>query len=562
MEKAARAGGPKLKLQYAPIVEEMRNRVEHPFIEKDARTEWMLDYYYQREPAMYAAAADHLEFRYLWLNESNVCPGSSIVDARDCLKVIQRCRQECQSALTIINMVRLSWQRRDDPDRTQFTVFATDVDCARRIPSDVTEKLTAFFAEHQLEATIYMLKLSMVIEVLENVVDSCMSIPKLRPFLLPLAQTRAIHQLSTFREYMQGADILPLEVNSFNDFIRKKVVTRDQEFSPYMASLICSSAFMLQATMFTLYAIPDSLLPRPEQQCSVLSLDIEEFNRLFHGVAEYMVMFDLKSRLRQFLKSKIPGIENKSMEDFMDVPLAFPGKENRSFLSAGQMGSPLKVQCLNSLISCMCSAARRQLACSYCYQKQHSMCRATNIELAELNLVLDHAISVISDALAEFVHHAQSLPKEEAKAMLTELLALCDVIACSCQFRSYRLLLSSIESAFLIGATSARPLPRTFSEIKNFVTGKLMQPHPTVHMKAKIKENLEKATQHAIQFYKTEFEHTIEHFTHVMRRVESFCAVVPDRDCSALEEHVTSTIALLRDSRSTSSPPLDKEGKP
>ena len=481
--------------QYEQIVKEMELRKEHTFNEKDRRTLSLLNHSWSavsgRTPS-YLDIAGHLDLRYLWLRLNPVRPGSAIVDDDDCWSVIRRCQHECQLILKAHLNVLAHATVKEEVQMSYFTQGCFDADM-RRIPRASTEILADFFTENQLKTALYLRNLSKVIEVLENVVDSCMSIPKLRPFLLPLAQTRAIHQLSTFREYMQGADILPLEVNSFNDFIRKKVVTRDQEFSPYMASLICSSAFMLQVTISTLHAIPESISPEIDHQCLVLGLTVGKFKVLFRSVANADILLhpDVENEFHMLLdalhsKTKTPGIEQVQRAVFKNAMLVFSGKEHRSFLDARQAASPVSVHRVNENITCKCSALDKRY-CRNCLLKQHYLWLVALDELRELINVHERALTAIHRSLDEFAPVAftacRQQPSRTLTAALTALLALCDLIAQGTQLRLCRLVLSAIESSFVFfrgdGETLTTTMPQKFEGIWHMTTFITMQRHNT-----------------------------------------------------------------------------------
>ena len=273
-----------------------------------------------------------------------------------------------------------------------------------------------------------------------------MSIPKLRPFLLPLAQTRAIHQLSTLREYMQGADILPLKVNNFTDFLHKRVLTKDQEFAPYMVGLICSSAFMLQVVISTLDTIPRSLLPERYHRHSVLGLDVSKFKILFQAVSKGDMI--VKPRIEHLFNklldtlhthTKIPAPEQLSRTVFRNATLSFPGKRHRSFLTVGKADSPVNVLCIDGQVGCECFSSEDSYLyqCPNCLQKQHHLWIVAMAELRKLIDVEQRASSVIRESLVAYKVHT---------AVLKTLLTLYNIIAECNLFRLCRVVLSTIES--------------------------------------------------------------------------------------------------------------------
>ena len=59
------------------------------------------------------------------------------------------------------------------------------------------------------EFTISRSKLA--ISLLESIMDTCLSIPKLKPHFLPLAESRCVHDVSHFSDYLLGINLLPQE---------------------------------------------------------------------------------------------------------------------------------------------------------------------------------------------------------------------------------------------------------------------------------------------------------------------------------------------------------------
>ena len=548
-------------LQYGPVIKELQGCTEHRFKEKDKRTLAMLEYTRSQSDPTLVALIGQLHYRFLWLRlrGGHVRTARSIVDDDTCWQVIRLCKKTCQHTLeTHLKVLVLPT---DTPkEGLELAYFTQLPDFVKFVPREVTEKLTAFFAEHQLKTALYLRNLSKVIEVLENVVDSCMSIPKLRPFLLPLAQTRAIHQLSTFREYMQGADILPLEVNSFNDFIRKKVVTRDQEFSPYMASLICSSAFMLQVTISTLHAIPDSLSPETEQQRTVIGLDIEKFKILFQGVANAgrILKPHIRDQLHALLDAlqsniKHPKVEQVSWAVFRNAGMVFPDKRHRSFMNASKADSSVTVHHIESQIMCECFESEGPSFCRHCVQQQRQMWVFASRELERVLEAISQVLSVVKASLDVFGKR----PRRVQPEALTALTLPMDAILYSIQYRLHRVLISIVESAQLFcaddGQTVTAKLASKLLVLRSFVVVKLMVPHLTFIVDPELSDNPGKLIAPIHAFYRTEVKKTTEYFKPVSKMLKEqlvrFSETLRNlsiENSSHLKKQVSEIIARLR----------------
>ena len=115
-----------------------------------------------------------LASRFLWIDmdkSKKISSGLSVESDEACQQVVQLCINRCSRPVIRKDKIYQCYGKNDNE-------------------TDISEYLRDIFS-------------------LESVMDTCLSIPKLRPYFLPLAESKSVHYVSLFSDYIMGLDIIP-----------------------------------------------------------------------------------------------------------------------------------------------------------------------------------------------------------------------------------------------------------------------------------------------------------------------------------------------------------------
>ena len=162
------------------------------------------------------------------------------------------------------------------------------------------------------EMNIFNAKLA--ISLLESVVDTCLSIPKLKPHFLPLAESRCAHDVSHFSDYLLGINILPHEFEDDSLSPEKYYACHNSALGVYMVSLESGLRLLLK-TIFRLLTSYREFTTDRGFVCDQLS--VHHFRRLFelmsfHDTTSDEVESDVLDLLVEFT-----GLDKKSCRDYI-----------------------------------------------------------------------------------------------------------------------------------------------------------------------------------------------------------------------------------------------------
>ena len=146
----------------------------------------------------------YLSSRFLWLDHPYFqwAGGTSVCDDRTCKALLRAMRA------TIHTCARdTSWSC--SPESSNFFTRRVFGFSPETFPDCVVSLLFKFLHECGGMPTFLSYKLNTAILALESTLDTCLGIPKLRPFFMALAESRIVHICSRIRDYLLAIVIPP-----------------------------------------------------------------------------------------------------------------------------------------------------------------------------------------------------------------------------------------------------------------------------------------------------------------------------------------------------------------
>ena len=141
-----------------------------------------------------------LASRYLWLIAIDSCPGACIVDIQQCRALLHLLTQIATQRVTTFGEVVKTLRHRppDQEIEENLTLFLEDINLI----------LHSFETNDAFRIASNHFSFSRGILYLEGFLDTRLSIPMLRPFLLPLPESKVVHVVSRMLDYLLGAESL------------------------------------------------------------------------------------------------------------------------------------------------------------------------------------------------------------------------------------------------------------------------------------------------------------------------------------------------------------------
>ena len=146
-----------------------------------------------------------LDARYLWLGLNDWCPGSAIVEEK-------RCRD-------VLNLIDIQVSSIIDMGRSALILIQKSEDCScfhevigKIYPTNIKLILRTFEATHKLQILFTLISCSTTIVKLEGILDTCLSIPMLRPLVMSVAEAKLVHVVSKMLDYLLGLDSLDTDI--------------------------------------------------------------------------------------------------------------------------------------------------------------------------------------------------------------------------------------------------------------------------------------------------------------------------------------------------------------
>ena len=141
-----------------------------------------------------------LATKFLWLQLNYWCPGAAIADEEGSREVLHLINLDVRYSLSI---GKLAQGLRKSANGSCF--HGADV---RIYPGNIKLLLKQFEARHKLPTADILVYSTKTILRLEGILITCLSIPRLRPLVLPIAEARLIHVVSKMLDYLLGLDSL------------------------------------------------------------------------------------------------------------------------------------------------------------------------------------------------------------------------------------------------------------------------------------------------------------------------------------------------------------------
>ena len=367
-------------------------------------------------------------------------PGVPVTETREWKQIISHCRDKCTDTFAI-RLVNMTSQPEDICDNLQ---------------PHVVEKLNRFTAEFQMDSSFRWLNVSRDIRALESVLDTCISMPAMRPHFLPLSETYVVQRLSEFGDVVSGL-LAPADQ-------RAESALHEHDLSGYLPSVLCTTGFLLGVLEAVLNSIRGPLLPTScdEPQSSILGLPTQEFGKLSTLIAagvdddtscadgELMKLFSLL-----FGISEAQAENSRIITFFNHARAVFPSAYHKSFLDFFQddvmMEGPL--------------ASDEHTGGAIAASKQDHTWSAILDDLRELERQQASASDIVMAMLSDVVEQHSTKHDEEVEVSAFVASAIMDIVS-SGEFQFNRLLLPTLAKVERqVASTPQTRLNKTISEL-------------------------------------------------------------------------------------------------
>ena len=330
-----------------------------------------------------------LSRRYLWIDDNDLCPGATIVDKQKCRELLRAIVNK--TASIVESMTRMSCvTRRRFPGHCPSNEARL-----KKFPEKFQPQLLSFEKTHKMDTAYSQVLCSEAILYLEGFLVTCLSIPTLRPFLLPLAESKVVHVVSKMLDNLLGLDSLESTIPDINA-AQTSAETISERLTAMEAIEICTMVLAAFVTDITAYA--DSNLHdvcEVTQHLSTIETRTKEFAETFRE----MVGTGPKRRVLDtavnsyFLKFKAGPVlyyllYNDRHEEDASVPW-------------GNLQDDMEFQKFlkNPVTFCDCSETSAELICQKCLSQLQAVLESFLDRFAVINQMLNDTRNIFEEML-------------------------------------------------------------------------------------------------------------------------------------------------------------------
>ena len=181
--------------------------------------------------------------RYLWLQSDGLCPDAINFDFVQCCKLLNHIYRRLAGLAKAARCVR----------QHQMATFHD----GNKYSAKIKQELQRFWMTYGDQTYATTTSSANIILFLESVLDTCLSLPALRPFFLPLAESKMIPIVSKMLDYLLGLE--SLESNSLEDHLVEASAKPDSKsLTATDATAVCAK-FLLNAVKWIAGYLIDNL---------------------------------------------------------------------------------------------------------------------------------------------------------------------------------------------------------------------------------------------------------------------------------------------------------------
>ena len=231
------------------VFQEVLQRKDHAFENRDKMTLELLQYNKDHmvgdeQQTGRRLLKQFLASRFLWIDadkNKTISPGSLVDSDEECQRVVDICI-----------------------DRLEKSRNAFSLESLCNIQKSV-------------EAEIDILYSIQTVTLLESILDTCLSIPKLKPHFLSLAESRCIHDVSRFSDYVLGIDIFSQDSKQDLLALNEFITCHRSVLGKYLFSLCDGLQLLSYSVLLLLSEYPES----SSESGFICDQPVHNFLRLF-----------------------------------------------------------------------------------------------------------------------------------------------------------------------------------------------------------------------------------------------------------------------------------------
>ena len=216
-----------------------------------------------------------LSRRYLWIDDNDLFPGANMVDIQQCRELLRASGNKTASLAESMSVMSRVIRRR-------FVAYCPSNEARfEMFPEKIKPHLLSFEKTHKMDTAFSHMLCFEAIQFLEGFLVTCLSIPSLRPFLLPLAESKVVHVVSKMLDNLLGLDSLGSTIPEINP-AQTSAETVSERLTAMETIEICTMVLAAFVTDITAYA--DSHLHdvcEVTQHLSTIEARTKEFAKTF-----------------------------------------------------------------------------------------------------------------------------------------------------------------------------------------------------------------------------------------------------------------------------------------
>ena len=190
---------------------------------------------YKNNSIMEQGFRSFLASRCLWLQSDGLCPDAISFDLVQCCKLLNHIYRRLAGLAKAARCVR----------QHQMTTLHD----GNNYPAKIKQLLEWFGITYCDQTYATTTSSANIILFLESVLDTCLSLPTLRPFFLPLAESKMIPIVSKMLDYLLGLE--SLESNSLEDHVVETSDKSGSESPSFMDTTAICEKFLLKGVKWT-----------------------------------------------------------------------------------------------------------------------------------------------------------------------------------------------------------------------------------------------------------------------------------------------------------------------
>ena len=331
-------------------------------------------------------------FCYDWELDTFTYP-QSVVGTIECERMIQSCLEEC-AVLWRCSPILL--------EEGIASMFSTEEICrvdVTNIPGRVVNEIASYVVDNNLDRSHRLNTLSAGIGSLEKIFDTCLSIPKLNPFFLPLAETKTVHYLSEFRDYVLGIKLLPCRRSTPSSSTTKYLFSSEAEVDEYARCVLNCVTLVRDVLVDTIEYIPYSLLPPTgrDQGC-ILGKKKEVFMELFESVASGSTRHSRDGNCSCNEEERMVS----TLHAFDYRPLVDSGSNYKSIFDVLRHDGDGEKDDGGAVSNCECNVDSPHSPCRSCLSEQLSIWKALQEGLEHQEFLASHTLKFVKNCLSLF----------------------------------------------------------------------------------------------------------------------------------------------------------------